>query len=210
MPRKKSPKQLLRDELTAAGEALLAQAPPPEPVKEVPAPPAEPAAPTPEPEPYLTPHQIAERKRKETIANATHPVDLMSLASAKVLVDGRELSKEQSREVRRLLRRAKAYGSDKLGFLKRAEQLLVQAAQMLEQADTREGRGVRFAVAQAEKEKKLLTQLHTSVTNRTRDAAFALAELEQAIDPIEGLRILGLRERVKNARVRKRQTKKVP
>ena len=86
--------------------------------------------------------------------------------------------------------------------MREAAQVLEQTSRQLDEAD-RGGYGIRALQRQAQIDRRTLDRLRASVKARVQESAAVLAELEQAVDPVPGLRLVSGRARAKHAKQRK-------
>lgn len=90
---------------------------------------------------------------------------------------------------------------------------LMQAVQRLDQMERLlvSARGPGYALKRLEQESArdlgATKKLRANLGDRSREAAFVLAELEQAVDPVPGLKIASAKVRKENAKRRKAEAK---
>ena len=122
-----------------------------------------------------------------------------SLDNARITKDELALTKAF---VIRLERRAQELANQRAGGMAEAVSILKDAARQLDEAD-HGGYKVKSVQRQAEGDRKTLARLLASMKARVAESAAVLAELEQAVDPIPGMRIVSGRQRAVNAKRRK-------
>jgi hypothetical protein len=111
--------------------------------------------------------------------------------------------------VKRLERRTQELAQAKVSGMQEIVGLLDEASRQLDEAD-KGGYGIRGLQRQAEIDRRGLDRLRSSIKIRVREGAAVLAELEQAVDPVPGMRLVSGRIRAKNAKLRKAKQRQVP
>ena len=69
------------------------------------------------------------------------------------------------------------------------------------------GYGVRRLASESERDLTLVRRLRENLELRQREAAFVLAELEQAVDPLPGMRLASAKRRLENDKRRQKASK---
>ena len=104
---------------------------------------------------------------------------------------------------RRFITKVKSQQRDRTGILKKA----LHEVEVLEQelADVAGPRGYQLKkLAEAHRrDTRATTMLKGNLQVRAREAAFVLAELEQAVNPVSGLKLVSATQRAKNDKRRK-------
>ena len=110
---------------------------------------------------------------------------------------------------KRLERRSEELALKRVSGMTEMAQLLEIIVRQLDEAD-KGGYGLRALQRQAEVDRRTLERLRVSIKARVQESAAVLAELEQAADPIPGMRLVSGRQRALNAKIRKKQKAEVP
>jgi hypothetical protein len=107
---------------------------------------------------------------------------------------------------KRLERRARELAVQRVSGMQEVAAVLAMASRQLDEAD-HGGYKIVQVQRQAEIDRRTLDRLQASIKGRVQEAAAVLAELEQAVDPLPGLKLVSGRTRTKHAALRKQQAR---
>ena len=105
---------------------------------------------------------------------------------------------------RRFTTKVKNQQYERSSLLKKLLEEVVDLERILKEAKGPRGYGLKKLAAEAERDARLIRTLKASLTARQREAAFILAELEQTVNPVSGLKIAGAKQRAENEKRRKK------
>ena len=105
--------------------------------------------------------------------------------------------------IRRFIDRLKTHQQAKAGALALTIKALDKADKLLCEAEGRKGYGIKAMKDKAAVDLRRVREVKASVEHRAREAAFVLAELEQAVDPFPGIRMVSAAARARHDEKRK-------
>lgn len=111
--------------------------------------------------------------------------------------------------INRFAKKVRVLSEDKAAALKKA---MIDAERINRQLKAATGPtyGVKRLIAEGQRDLEQLKKLRANLQMRYREAAFILAELEQAVDPITDLKLASAAQRKRNDKARKAQPPVAP